>query len=97
MAKKKWWERDASSNPQYAQMRADEKVDLGRRMYKKKKKKGVLYEGVDFSGSPTETPVDMFNRPQKFGTMANRRKRLKSALKSRRTFLDAPGEILTEG
>ena len=88
---------DLSEEPGYSKLSAKERIRLGKRRGKQLRKRGLLYKDVDFSGSPTETPVDMFNRPQKFGTMANRRKRLKSALKSRRTFLDAPGEILTDG
>jgi len=98
MAKKKLYEIDDLSEEEgYSKLPSGARVALGKRRGKQLKKKGLLYAGVDFSGSPTKTPVDMFGQPQKYGDMANRRKSLKSALKSRRTFLDSPGQILTDG
>ncbi|QDP63092.1 MAG: hypothetical protein GOVbin2277_19 [Prokaryotic dsDNA virus sp.] len=87
---------DLSETPEYSKLTSGDRVALGKRRGKQLKKRGLLYKGVDFSGEPTETPVDMFGKPQKHGTMARRRKKLSSALRERRTFLDAPGEILTD-
>ena len=59
------------------------KAAKGRRQYKKKKRKGTLYEGVDFSGSPDRKPVDMFNRPYDPGSGADRLSARRDIIKSR--------------
>ena len=88
---------DVSKEPGYSQLSAKARLKLGKRRGKQLKKRGMLYEGVDFSGSPTQTPVDMLGNPQKHGEMAKRRKKLSSALRERRTFLESPGRILADG
>ena len=100
---------DVSEEPGYSSLSAKARLKLGKRRGKQLKKRGMLYEGVDFSGSPTQTPVDMLGNPQKHGEMARRRekmmsrrrKSLLSALRDRnaldpRTFLDSPGQILVD-
>tara|TARA_R110000822_G_scaffold296546_1_gene418991 strand:- start:90 stop:305 length:216 start_codon:yes stop_codon:yes gene_type:complete len=56
------------------------KYQKGKRRTKKKKKAGTLYEGVDFSGGPTHSAVDMFGRatasPGGAALLASRRKKL---------------------
>mgnify|MGYP003139244772 CR=1 FL=1 len=54
------------------------KYQKGKRRYKKKKRKGTLYEGVDFSGSPTAAPSDIFgskvSTPSMAAALSRRRK-----------------------
>ncbi len=55
------------------------KYQKGKRRAKKKKKAGTLYADQDFSGSPTSTPVDMFNQPAPTpSTLRSLRQRRKS-------------------